>query len=122
MGGEDKVRQTLIDAVDLQERDRILDMCCGTGNTTFTMAQKVGNHSQIKAIDLSSGQIRIAKKKNLFSNIEFMVIDASDTCFTESYFDKVVIAHALHEMPRVTRLAVLKEAKRIIKDGGTLAV
>lgn len=122
LGGEDNVRQTLIDVVDLQEGDRILDMCCGTGNATFAIAQKVGENSQIKAIDLSSGQIRIAKKKNLFPNIEFMVMDASDTCFAEGHFDKVVIPHALHEMPRATRLAVLKEARRIVKDGGTLAV
>lgn len=122
LGGEDKVRRTLVDVVDLQKGDTILDMCCGTGNTTFVMASKVGEHSQVKAIDLSSGQIRIARKKSHFPNIEFMVMDASDTCFAEGYFDKVVIPHALHEMPRGTRLAVLKEAKRIVKDRGTLAV
>lgn len=121
LGGENKVRQTLIDVVDLQEGDNILDMCCGTGNTTFVMAPKVGVHSKVKAIDLSSGQIRIAKK-NLLPNIEFMVMDASDTCFDECCFDKVVIPHALHEMPRSKRLAVLKEARRIVKDRGTLAV
>jgi ubiquinone/menaquinone biosynthesis C-methylase UbiE len=51
-----------------------------------------------------------------------MVMDASDTCFAEGHFDKVVIPHALHEMPRDTRLAVLKEARRVVKDKGTLVV
>ena len=86
------------------------------------MASKAGEHSEIKAIDLSSGQIRIAKKKNLLPNIEFLVMDASETCFAEAYFDRVVIPHALHEMPGGVRMAVLKEAGRIVKDGGTLAV
>ncbi len=45
----------------------------------------------------------------------------STSNFPESYFDKAVIPHALHEMRRVTRLAVLKETRRIIKDRGTLA-
>jgi demethylmenaquinone methyltransferase/2-methoxy-6-polyprenyl-1,4-benzoquinol methylase len=121
LGGENRVRRALIDVVDLQPGDSILDMCCGTGNTTFGLAEKVGKGSQIKAIDLSFGQIVIAKK-NLFPNIEFIVMDASNTCFIEGDFDKVVIPHALHEMPRATRLEVLKEAKRILKDGGTLAV
>lgn len=122
LGGEDKVRRSLIDAVDVQEGDRVLDMCCGTGTATFLMASRAGEHAQIKGIDLSSGQIRIARKKNHFPNIEFMVMDASDTYFDEGYFDKVVIGHALHEMTRSTRLAVLKEARRVARDGGVLAV
>lgn len=122
LGGEDEVRRRLIDIIDLQEGDNILDMCCGTGNTAFIMARKVGEHARVKAIDLSAGQIRIAKKKNVLPNVEFMVMDASDTCFVEGCFDKVVIPYALHEMPRATRLEVLKEARRIIKDTGILAV
>jgi len=122
LGGENRVRQTLVNAVDLREGDRVLDMCCGTGSATFLIAQKVGERSRVEAIDLSSGQIRVARKKNLLPNIEFLVMDASDTCFAEGCFDKVVIPHALHEMPRGTRLAVLGEARRILKESGTLAV
>lgn len=122
LGGEDKVRRSLIDMADLQEGDNVLDMCCGTGNTTFIMARKVGEHARVMAIDLSAGQIRIARRKNILPNVEFMVMDASRTCFAEGYFDKVVIPHALHEMPRATRLAALKEARRILKDTGILAV
>jgi ubiquinone/menaquinone biosynthesis C-methylase UbiE len=86
------------------------------------MASRAGEHAEIKGIDLSSGQIRIAKGKNCYPNVEFMVVDASDTCFAEGYFDKVMIGHALHEMPKSTRVAVLKEDRRVVKDGGTVAV
>ena len=121
-GGEEKVRHNMLDVVDLKPGDKVLDMCCGSGGATFVIAERVGDESNIKAIDLSNGQIQMAKKRNHFSNIEFMVMDASNTDFAESEFDKVIIPHALHEMPRATRLAVLKEARRILADGGTLAV
>ncbi len=121
-GGEQRVRREMLEVVDLRPGDRILDMCCGTGNTTFAIAKRVGEVSNIKAIDLSSGQIRIANRQNRFANIDFMVMDAGRTSFCQGDFDKVVIPHALHEMPRATRLAVLKEASRVLADAGTLAV
>jgi demethylmenaquinone methyltransferase/2-methoxy-6-polyprenyl-1,4-benzoquinol methylase len=122
LGGERRVRREMLEVVALRPGERILDMCCGTGNTTFAIAEKVGSRTEIKAIDLSSGQIRVAKKRNRFPNIEFMVMDASDTSFGEGTFDKVIIPHAIHEMPRATRLAVLREARRILVEGGTLVV
>ncbi len=121
-GGEQRVRREMLEVVDLRPGDRILDMCCGTGNTTFAIAERVGELSKIKAVDLSSGQIRMAKRRNRFPNIEFMVMDAGRTSFCRGDFDKVVIPHALHEMLRATRLALLKEASRVLADGGTLAV
>jgi len=121
-GSETKMRQDMLEAVPLEPGDRVLDMCCGTGGTTFAIAERVGESSEIEGIDLSRGQIRVAKRHNRFPNIRFMVMDASKTCFGEGYFDKVVIPHALHEMWRSTRLAVLEEAKRVLRDGGTLAV
>ena len=122
LGGEAKARRRTLEAVALLPGERILDMCCGTGNTTFVIAEKVEKQAEIKAIDFSSGQIRIAKKRNRFPNIDFMVMDASHTSFCEGEFDKVIIPHAIHEMPRATRLEVLREARRILADRGTLAV
>ena len=49
-------------------------------------------------------------------------MDAANTTFRCGEFDKVVIPHALHEMFADARLRVLREARRILVDGGTLAV
>ena len=121
-GGERQMRQVMLDIVPLEPGERVLDMCCGTGGTTFTIAERVGEQSKIEGIDLSRGQISVAKRHNRFSNVKFMVMDAAETCFGEGDFDRVVIPHALHEMWRSKRLAVLGEAKRVLRDGGTLAV
>jgi demethylmenaquinone methyltransferase/2-methoxy-6-polyprenyl-1,4-benzoquinol methylase len=119
-GGEKKVRTKLISKVNFNKDKNILDMCCGTGNTTFTIAQKVNNDVLITGIDLSEGQIKIAKKKNYYQNIKFEVMDATKTVFPDNAFNKIIIPHAIHEMNRETRLIVLKEAYRILKKAGTI--
>ncbi|MFH1956576.1 MAG: class I SAM-dependent methyltransferase [Patescibacteria group bacterium] len=121
-GGEEKHRDELTAHVDFSHNDRILDMCCGTGGATFTIAKKVGKGTEIIGIDLSSGQINIAKRKNRLVNVKFIEGDAAGTEFEDGYFDKIFITHALHEMPRETRLNVLKEARRILKIGGRIIV
>lgn len=116
------MRRELLDVVRLEHGERILDMCCGTGSATFAIAQRAGERSRIIGIDLSSGQIRVAKKRNKYPNVEFIVNDASHTSFDECEFDRIVIPHAIHEMRRPTRLSVLAEALRVLKPGGALAV
>lgn len=122
LGGEEKVRRTLLAGIDFQPEEQILDMCCGTGNTTFVIAKMMRERSVIKGIDLSRGMIENARKRNRFSNVEFMVMDAENTSFSEGDFDKVVIPFALHEMFCEARLRVLREARRVLSPRGTLAV
>ena len=122
LGGESRARQALASAAGVQRGGRVLDMCCGTGSTTFAIAKEAGEGAEIKGVDRSSGQIRVARGRNRSPHIVFAVTDASATSFPEGEFDNVVIPHALHEMPRDGRIAVLREARRVLRYGGTLAV
>jgi demethylmenaquinone methyltransferase/2-methoxy-6-polyprenyl-1,4-benzoquinol methylase len=121
-GGEKKFRQEMMEPVELFPNDRILDLCCGTGSSTFIIREKAGENAEIIGCDLSTGQIKRARKKNRFSNVRFIEADATNTGFGENYFDKVFIPHALHEMPRELRLKVLIEARRVLKVGGKLII
>jgi ubiquinone/menaquinone biosynthesis C-methylase UbiE len=122
LGGEEKVRKELIAHVDLSPGDKILDMCCGTGAVTFIVAQRAGQSSEVIGMDLSSGQLAVARKKNHLSNVRFIEGDASATGFEGGSFDKVFISHALHEMRRETRLKVLVEARRVLRENGELVI
>ena len=123
-GGERRCRQRLIRPISFEPEDKILDMCCGTGGATFAIARKAGAQARITGMDLSWGQIRIAQKRRekYLSSITFIEGDAARTCFRDEYFDKVFITHALHEMEREERLDTLREAKRILRDGGKLII
>ncbi len=73
-------------------------------------------------MDLSFGQISIAAKRPGLSNVQLVHGDAACSAFQDQSFDKVFITHALHEMPREIRLKVLSEARRILRNNGTVIV
>jgi ubiquinone/menaquinone biosynthesis C-methylase UbiE len=121
-GGEEKCRGELITNIDFSSGEMILDMCCGTGGATFAITRKAKLDSQIVGVDLSSGQIRSANRKNNWGNVKFIEGDVTKTGFEEACFHKVFITHALHEMTGEDRLRVLTEARRILKDEGEVVV
>ncbi len=116
-GGEKKCRDHLIEHIEFSPGERILDMCCGTGGATSAIARRAPEDCKIVGMDLSLGQITIARRRQ-FPNIEFIQGDAAGTQFDDGCFDKVFVTHALHEMTRDVRLKVLAEARRILKPGG----
>lgn len=129
-GGERRCRLKLMEPISLGSTDKILDICCGTGGATFTIAKKAGRKAHIVGIDLSRGQIKIARRwgdklvrtRNGIDNIKFIQADATGTCFRDNSFDKVFITHALHEMQRKERLDTLREARRILRKKGKVIV
>ena len=122
LGGEKVCREELISDIDFNESELILDMCCGTGGATSFILRKASSDSQIIGMDLSSGQLRQAATRPDLVNIQFIEGDVSNSCFRDNVFDKVFITHALHEMIRDTRIRVLQEAKRVIKENGSLII
>jgi len=122
LGGEARLRRRLLEPVSFGSTDTILDMCCGTGSATFTIAEKAGRRARILGLDLSIGQLRRARAKNHFPNIGFLQCDATSTSFLDNCFDKVFVTHAIHEMQRQDRLTTLTEARRVLKPDGTVVV
>ncbi|HAV43006.1 TPA: hypothetical protein DCX15_03205 [bacterium] len=121
-GGDERCRDKLIEDIEFSTKEAILDMCCGTGGVTFAIAKRIGRECEIIGIDLSSGQINIAQRSNRFANIKFIEGDVVSTSFEDECFNKVFIAHALHEMPREIRLEVLVETKRVLEEKGKVIV
>jgi ubiquinone/menaquinone biosynthesis C-methylase UbiE len=121
-GGEKKFRQEMMAPIKFLPKERILDICCGTGGSTFVIKEKVGEDAEIIGLDLSLGQIKVAKRKNRFGDVTFIVADATSIGFKSGHFDKVFIAHALHEMPREIRLKVLREVRRVLREKGKVIV
>ncbi|NIM49254.1 MAG: methyltransferase domain-containing protein [Gemmatimonadales bacterium] len=121
-GGETRCRGELLAPVRFLPDERILDMCCGTGGATYSITKQAAKGSRIVGIDLSSGQIRVARRRSELGEVQLLEGDAGCTAFRDRAFDKVFITHALHEMPRTGRKAVLAEARRTLRDNGTVIV
>jgi ubiquinone/menaquinone biosynthesis C-methylase UbiE len=121
-GGARRVRRRLLEPVSFRADDLILDLCCGTGGATHAIASAAGEQARVVGLDLSAGQVRQAHTTPHRQNTHFLVGDAAAVSFSDALFDKVLITHALHEMARSARLAVLAEARRVLKPGGEVVV
>jgi demethylmenaquinone methyltransferase/2-methoxy-6-polyprenyl-1,4-benzoquinol methylase len=121
-GGEAHFRREMLQPLDFSPEERILDLCCGTGSCTLAIRAKAGEGATIVGADLSIGQLRQATRKARRQNLFFVEADAAETPLPSGHFDTVVIPHALHEMPRQTRIDVLREASRVARPGGRVVV
>lgn len=100
--------------------DRVLDVCCGTGDQAFYYAQ-VG--IMATGIDLDPNILKLArkdKKRRALSNVSFQLSDAQYLPFKDNYFDYASISFALHEKERTARDKIISEMKRVVKKEGAL--
>jgi len=123
LGGEKRCRDDLISHIDFSENETILDMGCGTGGATRAILRRAGRKSEIFGLDLSAGQLKVARKRPELEHVQLLEGDAAKTNFADGYFDKVFITHVLHEKTRDARLSTLREAGRILgKDGHVIVL
>ncbi|MDD3393711.1 MAG: class I SAM-dependent methyltransferase [Anaerotignum sp.] len=94
---------------------KVLELACGSGQMTFRLADYV---KKWDATDFSPAMIAEAKKRNTFKNVCFSVQDATALPYDDDSYDAVVIANALHIMPRPDQ--ALAEIFRVLKAGGLL--
>ncbi len=100
--------------------DRVLDVCCGTGDQAFYYAKR----GIIAAgIDRNPNMLKLAEKngrKRGLSNVSFQMADAQNLPFKDNFFDYASISFALHENERTAIDRIISEMKRIVKKSGAL--
>jgi SAM-dependent methyltransferase len=98
---------------------RWLDVCCGSGVITETIAESSAPAS-IVGIDVSPEQINFARQHRARPNITFEVADATALPFPEASFDVAVCGLGLNYIPHPAE--GLQEFGRVIRPGGTVAI
>jgi ubiquinone/menaquinone biosynthesis C-methylase UbiE len=118
------VLREYLDAMNIDSASTVLDMGCGTGVAARTIARRANFSGRVTGIDLSpylgEAAMRLAEEEGLVGLVDFLSGDTRDLDVPAGSFDAVV-AHTLvsHiEEP----LAVLKEAARVVKPGGLIAI
>ena len=120
----DKVLSEYLAHLNLASARSVLDMGCGTGVATRAIARYPGFTGKVTGIDLSPYLVNAAtgyaKDEGLGSRIEFLTGDSQELDIPDGAFDAVVL-HTL--ISHVTEpLAVIREAARIVKPGGLVAI
>lgn len=101
----------------LKKDSNVLELACGTGQLTERLAGKV---RLWEATDFSETMINEAKKRVHSSRTHFSVQDATSLPYAPQSFDIVLIANALHIMPKPEK-ALLEIRKVLTPDGILLA-
>lgn len=100
--------------------DRVLDVCCGTGDQVVHYA---GRGIIATGIDLNPDMIEAANKNKSrqgIANVSFQTEDAQKLSFRDDFFDLASISLALHEKERIVRGRIISEMKRVVRRGGVL--
>jgi ubiquinone/menaquinone biosynthesis C-methylase UbiE len=113
-----------LDAMGVDLADTVLDMGCGTGVAARTIARRANFSGRVTGIDLSPYLVRTARRladeEGLGSRVEFLPGDTRQLDIHDGNFDAVV-AHTLVSHVEVP-LTVIKEAGRVVKPGGPIAI
>jgi len=109
-------------AAEIRERDRVLDVGCGTGQATRDAARIATNGSAL-GVDLSSQMIALARKTAAaedLDNVEFGHADAQIHPFETAEFD--VVISRMGSMFFGDPTAALANLHRALRPGGRLAL
>lgn len=99
------------------ETGRILDVACGLGASTALLAERYGPGA-VTGINISEKQVADARKR--VPDADFAVMSATKLDFPDNHFDAILCVEAAFHFD--TRDAFLREALRVLKPGGVLAL
>jgi len=104
--------------------ERVLDVGCGSGVLTRTLARQVAPGGRAVGLDTSSAMLKVAREladeAGLGGLVEFQVGDCRQLPFPDASFDAVVAATTLCHVPDPGR--ALAEMVRVTRPGGRVGV
>ena len=107
-----------IEFVGVKSGDCVLDVGCGTGSLTSTLAGNPDIRS-LHGVDFSAAYIEHAKRENSGSRIQFQVGDACSLPFGDQAFDHTLSMLVLQFIPQPEK--AISEMRRVTRPGGTVA-
>jgi demethylmenaquinone methyltransferase/2-methoxy-6-polyprenyl-1,4-benzoquinol methylase len=97
-----------------------LDLCCGTGDIAFALAQR---GAQVTGLDFSAPMLEVAARRHLqapIPNLKFQQGDAQQLPFADNSFDIVTVGYGLRNLASWQR--GLEEMFRVARPGARLIV
>ena len=123
MGIDRSWRRAMVRACALDRRSRVLDLCSGTGDVAFALADQ-GRPAEVVATDFVPEMLAVAEKKAAARPpavpVSFSVADAQDLPFDDASFDVVTVAFGVRNLPERERN--FAEVLRVLKPGGRYVI
>lgn len=117
VGGEKRFRQLALQDLPIDKYTKILDLCCGGGQTTRFLVDLSEN---VTGLDISP--VALARAAQAVPQAKYIEGLAEDIPLDDHQFDLVHTSVALHEMTPEQLEQILKEVYRVLKSGGVFAL
>jgi ubiquinone/menaquinone biosynthesis C-methylase UbiE len=109
----------LLEASGLSSGERVLDVACGTGIVTRRASELVGPEGFVAGLDVNPGMLTVARSVSPTS-IEWHESSAESIPCQDASFDVVTCSLGLQFVP--DRSAAMREIRRVLADGGRVAI
>jgi ubiquinone/menaquinone biosynthesis C-methylase UbiE len=109
----------LLDVAGLSSGERVLDVACGTGIVTRRASELVGPEGFVAGLDVNPAMLAVARSVSPTS-IEWHESSAESIPCPDASFDVVTCSLGLQFVP--DRSAAMREIRRVLADGGRVAI
>lgn len=103
--------------------DRGLDLCCGSGDLTFILANQI-THGEVYGVDFSTELLNVAKEKSQLKSfaqkIKWIEADVLNLPFDDNYFDCATMGYGLRNVIDIP--SCLQEIHRVLKPQAKAAI
>jgi SAM-dependent methyltransferase len=80
----------VMDRIAIGDGERVLDVGCGCGETSFELARRVGPKGSVIGVDISTIMLKRARERaGATANVELLVADAQTHAFASASFDAI---------------------------------
>ncbi|WP_066378854.1 MULTISPECIES: class I SAM-dependent methyltransferase [unclassified Anabaena] len=117
VGGEARFRQLALQGLTINSDSQILDLCCGSGQTTQFLVKYSQNVTGLDASPLS-----LQRARQNVPEAAYVEAFAEKMPFADNQFDVVHTSAALHEMESEQLQAIIQEVYRVLKPGGVFTL
>lgn len=123
---EDKIRETMVDMLELKPEMKVLEVGCGTGRDSFRIARRLGRAGEIHMQDLSSHMVEACRTKmseyrgklDLGCTLEYSASNATALPYEDNTFDAVFHFGGFNQFGDLKKGAA--ELARVAKQGGRI--
>lgn len=119
-----RMRDEYLDAMDIDGKQEVLELGCGTGLVARTIAARSGFSGKVLGIDLSPYLVetaaRLAGEEGLSQRVAFQSGDSRSLELEDGRFDAVVAHTLLSHLS--DPFSVLKDIARVVKSGGVVGI
>ena len=107
------IKKECVKMLNIPNRARVLDLCCGTGDTAWII-KKLYKRSNVIGVDISEKMLNIARNKCRY--VEFYNMDVSALSFEKCYFDIVTCTFGLRNVCNIE--SVFAAVYKVLRHGG----